>query len=179
MLILKNTNITLLVRPIIERNLNNYELSLYFYNQCWLGPVPSLPQIITLPFGLLQSFEKSIEYLKLNNCLNFPSNFFSRNVVISLILSTWILSFIIAFVPIFTNIYTTEEYLARSTPCKCDFVVNEWWVSQYPRITSSDLTILIHENLALIIRETQRGFQVCYCQSVLIDHNDVTLGTAL
>ena len=53
-------------------------------------------------------------------------NFFSRNVVISLILSTWILSFIIAFVPIFTNIYTTAEYLARVVPCQCDFVVNEW-----------------------------------------------------
>ena len=48
--------------------------------------------------------------------------------MISLIVGIWILSFIIAFVPIYTNIYTTQEFTESRDPCKCDFVVNEWWV---------------------------------------------------
>jgi len=60
----------------------------------------------------------------------FPESYreyFSRNVVISLIVGIWILSFIIAFVPIFTNIYTTQDFLDTRNPCTCDFVVNEWY----------------------------------------------------
>jgi len=60
----------------------------------------------------------------------FPESYreyFSRSVVVSIIIGIWILSFIIAFVPIFTNIYTTQQFLEARTPCKCDFVVNEWY----------------------------------------------------